>query len=90
MTQELITISPVDGSVAVQRRYASPAEIQAALTRAKLAQRSWQGTPLAMRAALVASAVDSLVAQKDAIAEELTRQMGRPIRYTPGEMLGCS
>ena len=88
MTSELITISPIDGSVAVQRRYATSDEIQAALTRAKLAQRAWQGTPLAARAALVTSAVDAMVAQKDAIAEELTRQMGRPIRYTPGEVDG--
>jgi acyl-CoA reductase-like NAD-dependent aldehyde dehydrogenase len=28
------------------------------------------------------------VSNKDAIAEELTRQMGRPIRYTPGEIGG--
>src|ERR1039457_7437936 len=88
MTQDLIPISPIDGSVAVQRPYASSAEIQAALTRAKLAQRSWQSTPLATRAALVTSAVEALVSQKDAIAEELTRQMGRPIRYTPGEVDG--
>jgi len=88
MTQELITISPIDGSVAVRRNYATPSEIQAALARAKLAQRSWQSTPLATRAALVTSAVDALVSRKDAIAEELTRQMGRPVRYTPGEVGG--
>ncbi|MGC2048480.1 MAG: aldehyde dehydrogenase family protein, partial [Gallionella sp.] len=88
MTLELITISPIDGSVAVQRPYATSDEIHAALTRAKLAQRSWQSTPLATRAALVTSALDALVAQKDAIAVELTRQMGRPIRHTPGEVDG--
>jgi len=88
MTQELITISPVDGSVAVQRRYATSDGIRAALARANLAQRAWQDAPLASRAALVTSAVEALVAQKDAIAEELTRQMGRPIRYTPGEVDG--
>ena len=86
MTQELITISPIDGNVAVRRPYATHDEIQAALSRAKLAQRAWQNTPLASRAALVTSAVDALVAQKDTIAEELTRQMGRPIRHTPGEI----
>jgi acyl-CoA reductase-like NAD-dependent aldehyde dehydrogenase len=88
MTQELITISPIDGSVAVRRPYASSSEIKDALSRAKLAQRKWQSTPLAARAALVTKAVDALVAQKDAIAGELTRQMGRPIRHTPGELDG--
>ncbi len=86
MTQKLITISPIDGSIAAQRRYATSAEIQAALTRAKQAQRSWQSKPLGTRAALVTSAVDALVAHKEEIAEELTRQMGRPIRHTPGEI----
>ena len=70
MTQELITISPIDGSVAVRRPYATSDEIQSALTRAKLAQRAWQTTPLATRAALVTSAVDALVAQKDAIPKQ--------------------
>jgi len=36
----------------------------------------------------VSRAVDALAANKDAIGEELTRQMGRPIRYTPGEING--
>lgn len=90
LTKELITISPIDGSVAVQRTYATPDEIQAVLTRAKLAQRAWQSTPLATRAALVTRAVDAMVAQKDEIAEELTRQMGRPIRHTPGEVDGSA
>lgn len=88
LTEKLITISPIDGSVAVRRPYASPAVIQAALTRTKLAQRSWQNTPLSTRAAQVANAVDVLVAQKAAISLELTHQMGRPIRYTPGEVDG--
>jgi acyl-CoA reductase-like NAD-dependent aldehyde dehydrogenase len=88
MTQELITISPIDGSVAVRRPYATSGEIHATLSRAKLAQRVWQDTPLAERVKLVTGAVDALVAQKDAIAGELTRQMGRPICHTPGEVDG--
>ena len=88
MSQELITISPIDGSVAVRRRFATPADIEAALKRAKLAQSIWQNTPLATRSALVTRAVEALVSNKNTIAEELTRQMGRPICYTPGEIEG--
>ena len=88
MSQELITISPIDGSVAVRRRFATPADIEAALKRAKLAQSIWQNTPLATRSALVTRAVEALVSNKNTIAEELTRQMGRPIRHTPGEIDG--
>jgi acyl-CoA reductase-like NAD-dependent aldehyde dehydrogenase len=88
MTQEIITISPIDGSEVVRRRCASPVEIQAALTRARLAQAAWKNTSLSERSALIMGAVDALVSKKDAIAGELTRQMGRPIRYTPGEIGG--
>jgi acyl-CoA reductase-like NAD-dependent aldehyde dehydrogenase len=88
MTQEIITISPVDGSVAVRRTCASHAEIQATLARARQAKGIWRDTPLAERSVLVSRAVDAMVAHKGAIGEELTRQMGRPIRFTPGEIDG--
>lgn len=88
MTQEILTISPIDGSIAVRRPCATPDQIQSALSRAKLAQTAWKNTPLAERSALVSRAVEALAANKNAIAEELTRQMGRPLRYTPGEIGG--
>src|SRR4051812_13460536 len=88
MAPELIAISPIDGSVAARRPYASAAAIRSALTQAGLAQAAWRNSPLSERSALIARAVDVLVSNKDAIGEELTRQMGRPIRYTPGEVRG--
>lgn len=88
MTQEIVTISPIDGRVVVRRECASPAAIDAALSQARLAQPAWKATSLSERAALVARAVDALVARKDEIGAELTLQMGRPIRYTPGEVGG--
>ncbi|MFZ3285542.1 MAG: aldehyde dehydrogenase family protein [Telluria sp.] len=88
MSQEIVTISPIDGRIVVRRECASPADIDAALGLARLAQRAWKATSLAERSALVARAVDALVERKDEISAELTLQMGRPIRYTPGEIGG--
>lgn len=88
MSQEIVTISPIDGRIVVRRECASPANIDAALGQARLAQRAWKATSLAERSALVARAVDALVERKDEISAELTLQMGRPIRYTPGEIGG--
>ena len=88
MTQEFTTISPIDGSVFVRRPWHQGREIEQALARAKNAEPGWKNTPLAERSALVSRAVDAFVAQKATIAEELTRQMGRPLRYTPGEVGG--
>lgn len=82
------TISPVDGRVYVERPLATTAEIAWALTAADKAQAAWAKTPLTERAAALSCFVDCFVANRDAIAEELTWQMGRPIRYTPGEVRG--
>jgi len=82
------TISPVDGSVYTERAQASDQEIAAALARAVAAQADWRRRPLDERARLLGAFVDAFVADRDAIALELTWQMGRPIRYTPGEVRG--
>ena len=44
------TISPVDGSVFVERDLASPTEIEQALARAEAAQVGWKATSLEQRA----------------------------------------
>ena len=87
-TAELVTKSPIDGSVLLRRAYAGDAQVHAALDDARRAQAAWRGVDVAGRAALLARGVDAFVALKATVAEELTRQMGRPLRYTPGEVGG--
>jgi acyl-CoA reductase-like NAD-dependent aldehyde dehydrogenase len=82
------TISPVDGSVYVERTLAAPAQIEAALENARLAQRLWRSVPMADRAAILSRFCDAFESHRDAIAEELAWQMGRPIRYAPNEVRG--
>lgn len=82
------TLSPIDGSVVVERDYATPLDVVTALGRARLAQRAWRGVPIAERAAHCSRMVDAFVAERDAIAAELTSMMGRPIRYAPSEVRG--
>jgi acyl-CoA reductase-like NAD-dependent aldehyde dehydrogenase len=84
----LRAISPVDGSVFVQRPLATDQQVDAALGRGMKAQRAWRQRPIAERAGLLSAFVDRFVAKRDEIALELTWQMGRPIRYTPGEVRG--
>lgn len=43
------TISPIDGSVYVERELADAQQIDAALSTAVAAQQSWKHTPLADR-----------------------------------------
>ena len=82
------TITPIDDSLYVERAYAGAAEIEKALKAAKAAQRDWKHVPVAERQKLLTKAVDAFVARRDQIAEEITRQIGRPIGQSPGEVRG--
>ncbi len=82
------TISPIDGSIYVERTYANPSEIASALKNAAEAQRQWKFTPVAERTKIIGKAIDSFLSKKDQHAEWITRQMGRPLSQSPGEMRG--
>jgi acyl-CoA reductase-like NAD-dependent aldehyde dehydrogenase len=86
MTQLIQVRSPIDGRVYAERPLASATEIERAVATARCAQRDWAALPLAERAKACSRFVDAMLAKKAAIAEELTWQMGRPIRYTPFEV----
>lgn len=82
------TVTPIDGSVYVERPLAGRAELDAALDAAKTAQVTWRAKSLEERAEALGAFVDAVVADKARLAEELTWQMGRPIAQTPGEIGG--
>src|SRR5215468_6560929 len=82
------TISPIDGSVYVARKLATRAEVAKAVEAARKAQAAWKHVPVAERGKIVSKAVDWFVANKDKIAEEITRQIGRPLSQSPGEIRG--
>jgi acyl-CoA reductase-like NAD-dependent aldehyde dehydrogenase len=80
------TISPVDGSVYVERELASDRAIEAALAKAVSAQLAWSKVPVAERAAICRRMTAWCVAKADELGGELTRQMGRPIAYSAAEI----
>jgi acyl-CoA reductase-like NAD-dependent aldehyde dehydrogenase len=81
-------ISPIDGSVYVERALNTGAQVDAALSLAKKAQRGWRVTPLAEKQKIMLSALDYFLAHAQEAGEELTWMMGRPISQTPGEIKG--
>jgi acyl-CoA reductase-like NAD-dependent aldehyde dehydrogenase len=87
-TDTLKTISPVDGRIYVERPLQTAADIDRALDAAHTAQRHWAALPLATRCDILTKAVDAFVAQANDIATEITWQMGRPLRHSPGEVRG--
>lgn len=79
-------ISPIDGSNILQREFAKPSLIERALDEAQKAQAIWRKTTLAERAIICRKAVQYFLENADHFGKELSRQMGRPIRYTPFEL----
>ncbi|MCO6490963.1 MAG: aldehyde dehydrogenase family protein [Phaeodactylibacter sp.] len=86
MKQLFQVVSPADGSVYAERRLAEDKQVESALAAAERAQRSWKASPVAERAAICRKAVLYFLENIDGIAEELSWQMGRPVRYTPFEI----
>ena len=81
MTKMIQCISPVDGRVYAERPALTPEAAEAAVARAKAAQKGWAALPLADRIARVKAGIAALNADKARIVEELAWQMGRPTRY---------
>jgi len=88
MTETLKTISPIDGRVYAVRTLETAAGIDRALETAQSAQRGWASTPLAARCEVLTRAVEAFVAKSIDISAEITWQMGRPLRHSPGEIRG--
>jgi acyl-CoA reductase-like NAD-dependent aldehyde dehydrogenase len=88
MTETLKTISPIDGRIYVERTLETAAGIDRALDAARAAQLAWGSLSLTARCENLGKAVDAFVAKANDIAAEITWQMGRPIRHSPGEIRG--
>jgi acyl-CoA reductase-like NAD-dependent aldehyde dehydrogenase len=80
------TITPIDGSVYAERELASDQAIEAALAKAAASQKDWGKAAVADRVAVCRRMVEWCVSRAEALGEELTRQMGRPIAQSPGEL----
>ena len=84
----LKTISPIDGSIYVERPLATTKEIASVLEKARNAQVVWKNTTLAERATICTKALAYFEKNKAQIGQDITWQMGRPIRYSAGEVNG--
>ncbi|RMC37270.1 aldehyde dehydrogenase family protein [Paracoccus alkanivorans] len=81
MSKTIKLISPVDGSILVERPVLSAAEARQAVSRAHAAQPEWAALPLTERIARVDAGIAALNAMKEEVVGELADQMGRPTRY---------
>lgn len=74
-------ISPIDGSVFAERPVIEKSEALASISKMRIAQKTWAARPLQERIDFVRAGIARLGELNDVIAPELTKMMGRPIRY---------
>lgn len=84
----LSIVTPVDSTTYATVQISSSEQVQAAVEKAAKAQKSWKKTPLKQRVEMGRRFLEVFGTRKDELAKELTMQMGRPLRYTPGEIKG--
>ncbi|MDP5216536.1 aldehyde dehydrogenase family protein [Ruegeria sp. 2205SS24-7] len=81
MTKTTQCISPIDGSLYLERPVLTPDAARATAASARQTQRDWAARPLAERIALVQAGVAKVGKTTGRMAVELAHQMGRPVRY---------
>jgi len=84
----LKTISPIDGSIYVERPLATNHQIANTIAQAKKAAKQWANTSLKERRQICEKALQYMDDNRAAIAKDITWQMGRPIKYSEGEVNG--
>lgn len=80
------TISPIKNQALFTKKFASRTEIDEAVKRSNEAFMGWRKVPLKKRIEVVQKFVEELMKEKKELTKELTLMMGRPIRYTEGEL----
>ncbi len=84
----LKTVTPIDNTILVERKYATDGEIETVLQNAYEARKTWKDTSLNTRKEIVSNFVKSFLSNDEEIIENLCKQIGRPISQCPGEMRG--
>jgi acyl-CoA reductase-like NAD-dependent aldehyde dehydrogenase len=88
MNNKQQTISPIDGSIYVERVLADQTQIGQTVKRAVEAQQQWRETALSERRSICLAMLKAFEQNADEIAVQLCWMMGRPIQYAKGEVAG--
>jgi acyl-CoA reductase-like NAD-dependent aldehyde dehydrogenase len=82
----LDVINPATGRILTTAPRADRTQLEQAVAAAKAAFPSWSATPLRVRGGLLARLADALEAEKDAFAQLLTQEQGKPLPQALWEM----
>jgi alpha-ketoglutaric semialdehyde dehydrogenase len=79
-------INPATGKLINLVPESTPAEMEAAVQRAKAAYRTWRKVPVAKRGELLLKSMRILEKNKEKFAREMTEEMGKPLKETRGDV----
>ncbi|WNZ64378.1 aldehyde dehydrogenase family protein [Myxococcus sp. MxC21-1] len=85
-----IVDNPFTGDVAASVEPTSPAKLDTVLERARAASRALRALSVAERVKRVLCACEAMEKNADAIARDITRQMGKPLSQARGEVGGMA
>lgn len=82
--------SPIDNQVIATFDAATSEQINQTIDKAVAAQKAWRETSVEQRAKMLNNAIQCIVMNQKQLGQELTRLMGRPIRYSAAEIAGLA
>ncbi|HBB39679.1 MAG TPA: NADP-dependent succinic semialdehyde dehydrogenase, partial [Candidatus Aquiluna sp.] len=86
----MATINPATGETEFEAELHTPAEVEARLAKAQEAHEKLRTMTYAERAKLMLVAADLIESEVEKTAVMLTREMGKPIAQSRGEVLKCA
>lgn len=86
----IVTVNPTDGRELARYELHDDAYVDTALTAAATAQKQWRKLPVEERVTLLTRMAKALRAGKSKYAEMVTREMGKPIAESEGEIEKCA
>ena len=86
----MATINPATGETEFEAELHTPAEVEARLAKAQEAHEKLRAMTYAERAKLMLVAADLIESEVEKTAVMLTREMGKPIAQSRGEVLKCA
>tara|TARA_B110000261_G_scaffold140175_1_gene160046 strand:+ start:330 stop:1706 length:1377 start_codon:yes stop_codon:yes gene_type:complete len=81
------TITPIDNTLYIERNYNAD-KIDETINNSMKAQKEWANLDIKERVKLLSNFVEDFLSRGDIVSEELSRQIGRPISQTAGELKG--
>ena len=89
MTSLIQSFDPSNGELLGEVENSTTQQVNAAVARAKAAQKFWRKTPLPERARIINNAYQAIDHLTDSFSELLAREMGKDIRRATGEAGGA-